>query len=402
MATKCAQACGLSKGPPTVNPSELEVLSELTHGRLITTKVQSNTAPRNITNLRPEEAIMSGISIKDRIKRLTASQPLLEQMMFSFYRTKNLSSGLAELERRAGLSMYDIDSLAREMPYVPLERVIDNNIYGYANYLKKFAGIEKDLKAYMEHGLFLGKIVHLDQFAWHFPRIITMSQGRVDILSERIPQKEAIAVGPYIHYAPPLYSPNEMAQLKASLGKTLLVYPFHSMKNVRVGFNESEFVKEIKKVAKNFDNVLISLYFSDALDKERTAPYEAEGFKLVTAGHRFDQHFVARQRAHIELSDFTMSNGMGTQTGFCVYLNKPHYIYRQDIEQKPIKSSESARFYNSSGGDERELVAFQRDYFARLFGELRYDISDEQRSATSEFWGFDQVKSKEELQSIFG
>lgn len=378
------------------------MLSELAHGRLITTKVQSNTAPRNITNLRPEEAHMSGVSIKDRIKRLTASQPLLEQMMFSFYRAKNLKSGLAELERRAGLSIYDVEALSKEMPYVPLERVIDNNIYGYANYLKQYAGIERDLKAYMEHGLFLGKIVHLDQFAWHFPRIITMSQGRVDILKEKIPQKEAIAVGPYIHYAPPLYSDEEMAQMKKELGKTLLVYPFHSMKNVKVGFNEGEFVKEIKRVAKDFDNVLVSLYFSDALDPERCAPYEAEGFKLVTAGHRFDQHFVARQRAHIELSDFTMSNGMGTQTGFCVYLNKPHYIYRQDIEQKPINSSESARFYNSSGGDERELVAFQRDYFSRLFGEFRSDISQEQLEATSKFWGFDQVKTKEELLASFG
>lgn len=396
-----SESIRLKKGSPSIYKAEFEVLSKLTHGRLIATKVQSNIAPRNITNLRHQEAHMSGVSLKDRIKRFTASQPLLEQAMFHFYRAKNMSSGLGELDRRKGLSMYDIQSLAQDMTYLPLERVIDNNIYGYARFLKAYAGIERDLKAYMEHGLFLGKIVHLDQFAWHFPRIITMSENRVEILKERIPQKEAIAVGPYIHYAPTLYSSQEMETIKSELGKVLLVYPFHSMKNVKVGFSEVEFVEEIKRVAKNYDTVLVSLYYSDALDPARCAPYEAEGFKLVTAGHKFDQNFVARQRAHIELADMTMSNGMGTQTGFCVYLNKPHYIYRQDIEQKPIRPSESARFYKSSGGDERELVAFQRDYFARLFGELRDDIGSEQMESTAKFWGFDQIKSKEELRQIF-
>lgn len=300
---------------------------------------------------------------------------------------------------RKSLSIFEVERLSAELSYFPEERVIDNNLYGYAHYLKKFAGIDQDLQAYMEHGLFLGQIVHQDQYRWHFPKILTMSEGRRAILKEKIPQKSSLAVGPYIHYATALYAEEEMKRLKAELGKTLLVYPFHSMKNVKAGFNDTELIREIKAVAKNYDSVLISLYYLDALDPVKRSAYEAEGFKLVTAGHKFDRHFVARQRAHIELADLTMSNGMGTQTGFCIYLNKPHYIFRQDIEQKAISPSESKRFQESSGGDEKELVAFQRDYFARLFGELRDDISAEQKEATAQFWGFSSIKSKEELRS---
>lgn len=316
------------------------------------------------------------------------------------YRLKNGKAGEAELALRKSLSLFEVERLSADLPYTPEERVIDNNLYGYAHYLKEFAGIHKDLKAYMEHGLFLGRIVHQDQFHWHFPKVITMSEGRREILKEKLPQKESIAVGPYIHYAPSLYPQKELQKLKADLGKTLLVYPFHSMKNVKAGFNDQDLIKEIKRVARDYDSVLISLYYLDALDPNKRAAYESEGFKLVTAGHKFDRHFVARQRTHIELADLTMSNGMGTQTGFGVYLNKPHYIYRQDIQQKAISSSESKRFKQSSGGNERELVAFQRDYFAKLFGELRNDISTEQYEATAQFWGFESIKTAEELRRL--
>ncbi len=342
------------------------------------------------------------MSLKDRLKRSIIKYPLLDQAMYAFYRMRNGRRGEEEIERRKHLSLFNYQELSAEMRYTPEERVIDNNLYGYAHYLKQFTGISSDLKAYMEHGLFLGRIVHEDQLHWHFDKVITMSKGRQDILKEKLPHKKSIAIGPYIHYAPSLLTAEEMASLKKDLGRTLLVYPFHSMKNVKVGFNDQDLIEEIKRVAQAFDTVLISLYYLDARDQAKCDAYLSEGFKLVTAGHRYDRHFVARQRTHIELADLTMSNGMGTQTGFCVYLKKPHYIYRQDIDQHAISKAEHKRFQSSSGGDERDLVVFQRDFFTRLYSELREDISDSQYEATARFWGFDDIKSKDEIRSFLG
>ena len=338
---------------------------------------------------------------KDIIKRFASEHALLENFMFHFYRFRNAKAFATEIDIRKNSSLFDYERLSQDLPYFPEEHVIDNNLYGYANYLKKFAGIQHDLKAYMEHGLFLGRVVHQDQYHWHFPKIITMSEGRRDILKEKIPHKESVAIGPYIHYAPSLYSVDEMKSLKKKLGKVLLVYPFHSMKNVKSSFNEHDLIDEIKRVAKNFDSVLISLYYLDALDKNKQAAYASEGFHLVSAGHKFDPNFVARQRAHIELADLTMSNGMGTQTGFCIYLNKPHYIFQQRINQKAISNLEDKRFRESSAISDQELVALQRQYFSDLFGELRSDISPKQREKTSDFWGFESIKTKEELKNIW-
>ncbi|WP_421751985.1 hypothetical protein [Croceimicrobium sp.] len=342
------------------------------------------------------------MSAKDQLKRFIASQPLLEKSMFYAYRWQKGNAVDAEIERRRKIDLFDIEQLSQDIAFGPEERVIDNNLYGYASYLKKYAGIKSDLKAYMEHGLFLGGIVHPDQFHWHFPKIITLSEQRREILAAKIPGKESLAVGPYIHYATSLLEAEEQAKLKARLGKTLLVYPFHSMKNVKAGFNDQELINEIKRVAKDFDSVLICLYYLDARDPVKVAAYRAEGFHLVTAGHRFDRHFIARQRSHIELANLTMSNGMGTQTGFCVYLNKPHYIYQQHIDQKASSLKELKRFEaGGSAGSVKERVAAERAYFSQLFSELRMDISAEQRAVTADYWGFESVQEAAFLQNYF-
>lgn len=336
------------------------------------------------------------------MKRLAASQPLFEQFMFQSYRMRNGAAVAKEIERRKKLSIFDYHALAQEIPFGPEERVIDNNLYGYATYLKQFAGLKNDLKAYMEHGLFLGGIVHPDQFHWHFKRMITMSEGRREILKAKLPHKESIAVGPYIHYAQSVLNTEEMQALKKDLGKTLLVYPFHSARHISTNYDEDGFITEIKRVAKDFDTVLICLYYLDCLDATKVEAYTSEGFKIVSNGHRFDRHFVARQRCHIELSDLTMSNGMGTHTGFCVYLKKPHYIYKQEVAQIAKSTTDFKRMKTAgAAGDAKEAVAAERHFFMDLFGELRGDISAKQWEATAEFWGFESVKTAEELKLYF-
>ena len=108
--------------------------------------------------------------------------------MFHAYRWQRGKAVEAEIERRKKIDLFDIEQLSEDIAFGPEERVIDNNLYGYASYLKKYAGIKSDLKAYMEHGLFLGGIVHPDQFHWHFPKIITLSEQRREILAAKIPK----------------------------------------------------------------------------------------------------------------------------------------------------------------------------------------------------------------------
>jgi hypothetical protein len=340
------------------------------------------------------------MAFKDSIKRLIASKSILEKGMFRLYQWQNGEKVRNEIDRRRKLSIFDIEQLSAEISFGPDERVIDNNLYGYAQHLKKFAGIDRDLYAYMEHGLFLGNVIHLDQYHWHFKGMITMTSNRRELLQKEFPEKTILDIGPYIHYAQALGGESLYYELKKKLGKTLLVFPFHSMKSVKADYDRDQFIQEIKRVGKQYDSVLICLYYLDALDNDTSAAYRAEGFHLTTAGHRFDRHFVARLRLQIELADMTLSNGMGTQTGFCTFLGKPHYIYQQQVGQKANSTREQVRFASSTGLKGRELANAQRHFFSQLFNELRDDISPEQQKATADFWGFDSIKTPSEIKSF--
>lgn len=321
--------------------------------------------------------------------------------MFHFYRLRNRSALKREVAHRAKLDIFQYKALSAPLPFAPSERVIDNNLYGYAEALKEYAQLKQDLNAYMEHGLFLGEIVHPDQFHWHFRKVITMCTQRVEILAQKLPQKKASAIGPYIHYAKPLLDEDAFTALKKSLGKVLLVFPFHSMKGVEAGYEEGMLIEEIKARAKDFDSVLISLYFLDAQNTHRAKQYTDAGFKVVTAGHKFDPNFVRRQRTHIELADMTMSNGMGTQTGYCIYLNKPHYIFNQAIEQKARSSAEALRHEAVTNLSAQEKIQYERSLFNNLFGTYQTHISDEQQRITAQYWGFKDVRSPEEIRQLF-
>lgn len=321
--------------------------------------------------------------------------------MFTYYRLKNGHDWLKEIEARANLSIFEYQALSQPLAYAPQERVIDNNLYGYAYNLKKYAGIKHDLKGYMEHGLFLGGIVHPDQKHWHYSRIITLSQMRVNEILHHLPQKKPVAVGPYIHYAQSVLGAEKQSTLKRELGRVLLVFPFHSVKNVGAEFDDRSFIDEINRVKSGFDSVLVSLYFLDAQNPKRVSLYEDEGFLVVTAGHKFDPNFVNRQRTHITLADMTMSNGLGTHVGYCIYLNRPHYIFQQEVKHNAANTTELKRIDMLSNDAQKHEIARQQQLFARLFSHFEEKITGEQREITGQYWGFSDVKTADELREIF-
>jgi hypothetical protein len=92
-----------------------------------------------------------------------------------------------------------------------------------------------------------------------------------------------------------------------------------------------------------------------------------------------------------------MSNGMGTQTGFCVLLNKPHYIFKQEVVQKSKSAKEEARHASRNNASVKDAVKKEREFFADLFSEFQDYISPEQYEATAEYWGFKALKTPAEL-----
>ena len=314
----------------------------------------------------------------------------------------NKSSFEKIIEQRRLMSIFDYNSLAEDIPYSPKDIVIDNNLYGLSYCLKAYSGVDADkrLDATIEHGVFFGSLVREDDLLYPVKSIITYGNRRVTHLKDGNINKNIIPIGPYIHYAQPLLSIDDFNKLKKELGRVLLVFPSHGIIGVGADFNNDSFIKEIERIKSDYDTVLVSIYWSDMKNKTFVSQYKNLGYRIVTSGHRFDLNFLSRQRSIIELADYTISNSLGTHVGYCIYLNKPHYIFTQKIlhvsknkkVRKHFESSRNEQQYRSYMEESEEVMSF--------FNSDSSVITAQQRVVVDEIWGTSLVRMPDELKLL--
>lgn len=184
----------------------------------------------------------------DTIRSLIIRSEFLIFLMNSLIKIKNGHIYKKEIEKRSGLNLFDYSSLATPLPYYPNDKVTDNNYYGISNALKEYMHYKGDLDAYIEHGVFLGSVIPKNERLWKISRIITFSENRKKFLLQGGIGLPIIKIGPYIHYAKDFLNEEELKHTKAKIGRTLLVFPSHSIKNVTADYDIQEFITFIDEV----------------------------------------------------------------------------------------------------------------------------------------------------------
>lgn len=276
----------------------------------------------------------------------------------------------------------------------------DNTFYGHSNTIKNYSGYNKKIYLAIEHGLALGGYVANYVIKSPCPAIITFGDYRFNYIREKT-LKPIFRIGPYIHYAQNLYNDNFMNFIKKYLGKTLLVFPSHSIDNVYCEYCIDEFIQHINdfSVKNNFDNVLICIYWKD-IELGKHIYYEQKGFKVVSGGHGNNNYrFLNKLKTIINLSDYTISNNLGTHVGYCVYLNKSHYIYNQKISYKGANQESLKKEFNR-GERFNKIYLEDRIKFMNLFDKHTMKITKSQYDLCNEYWGFDHVKSADQIKFI--
>ena len=129
-----------------------------------------------------------------------------------------------------------------------------------------------------------------------------------------------------------------------------------------------------------FDTVIVNMYYLDENKNGFGDLYNKAGFKVTTAGHQLDINFLNRLKTIILLSDYTCSNSIGTHTGYCVYLGKPHLVIN------PVQTLE-------------EVNPLWRDLW-ETFEKDSSQAQVDKRLLASKYWGFDCVKSREEMRAL--
>ncbi len=124
----------------------------------------------------------------------------------------------------------------------------------------------------------------------------------------------------------------------------------------------------------------------------RDRPYKDAGFECVTAGHMLDPNFLPRLKSLIEISDLTAANIISSQTGFCIFLKKPHIYIDSNISLK------TDRHWKKKIND-----VFESDEYLQIvkeFSNLNYKVSPKQKMLIKKYWGTDTIKSKRQLEDI--
>lgn len=322
------------------------------------------------------------VEIGKQLKKST----VLQASFNWFCRIKNKNVFFKEIQSRENISIFDYVNLIKSLPYCPLEKIKDSNYYGYVHAIKKYIG-KSNAKINIEHGLYLNDSVSYFANYNTFDSIFTFSDYRIEVLKKHNVNKRLLAIGPYIHYAEPLLDVEDTAQLKSKLGRVLLYMPSHST-NLSNGTSpffkrEVDMVQELK-VKNLYDTVLVCVYYRDFLYHECIEYYESMGFKVTTAGHQLDLNFVRRLKSIISLADCTLSNRVGTNLGFCVYMKKPHMVIN-DFDGKYDLDKQGGR------------IGFK---ISSVFSNYSETISEEQYAIVDKYWGLNNIKTKEELIKI--
>lgn len=261
--------------------------------------------------------------------------------------------------------------------------------YGYYNQLKEYAKCSEDRLIYipaLEHGVRFGET------PWSYvPNNISYAcqgPGRIDEIHKIDPWKPIFVLGPYIHYASTYYSEEETLQVKTKLGKVLLVFPSHSWEMGEKKEDNNLFDIVFKKYANDYDTVLVCAYWND-IDAPIIDLFAQNGATIVSAGFRNDPNFIRRLKTIISLADEVVVDDIGTNIGFCKYMNKPLYL-----ECSTPRNSDDQYFIDNF---ERFHDAFCSKN--RNFSKEQFKLQDELYEF---FWGGKRyLKTPDEVKDIF-
>jgi hypothetical protein len=310
---------------------------------------------------------------------------------------------LSAVKYRKSLDLFQFEQISESLPYHPFFYIEDCNYYGILYQLLKFSKIELDDKnlplheIYLEHGIVIGSLIREDLVNLA-EKTLTYSNYRKSYIIGKC-HKDPITIGPYIHYVDDLIDTEEHSKIKNRLGRVMLVFPTHSIGAVGSQYNQNEFCEEIEMRKKNYNTILICMYWKDIQNGDHVH-YQKMGYTIVSAGHRDDLCFLNRLKSIIFLSDMVMSNSTGTHIGYSLFLNKPNYLFKQNIS---LVAKEASGNYLLERHHDPEVAATKRKDNQLLydtFSIFEEEITENQKAVANHIWGFDCIKTREELRSI--
>ena len=179
--------------------------------------------------------------------------------------------------------------------------------------------------------------------------------------------KTVYSVGPYISYVNTHISEDKIKRIKSRLGRTVVVFPNHSIERRVSSDSSQKFKNFIKSLFETHNTVLVCMYWKD-IQLNRYKQYTEMGCKIVTAGHRADSNFINRLKTIISIADYSVSNAIGTHVGYCIKMGVPHKIHLEEHEIDGL-SLDKKDLYKALDTHKKIITEEQLEIVERYWGK---------------------------------
>lgn len=337
------------------------------------------------------------MNIKLHIQEHISSSEAASCFVMRFFQLINCHKYKIAKNQSNSRGLFELTEGAFAFPYYPRHPIVENNHYGHVDVLAAYCQSIPISKVYIEHGLYFGGHLQYNQKTQYANKVITFSKRRGKHIDSECFGKKSYPIGPYIRYSQGVLDNKLISQIKYSLGKTLLFFFSHSTKYDQAAVGDIEFdiiFHSMDKIGIEFETKMVCLYYMDLLNNEIVNKFQSNGYIVVSAGHKFDPMFLDNLKTLIQISDYTASNSVGTHIGYCLSLNKCHYL-----------SSDAAyetknEIMNKLYGKYYEEGSKEREHIYSAFREPNSYTTDQQICVFNEYWGGDIFKSQIEISQI--
>ena len=286
-------------------------------------------------------------------------------------------------------NLFDYNRVLEERPYWE-STFLSNGLYGASYCLKRYTGYSKKIMCAIEHGMphTFENEFELNGNPAEF--LLVASEERKRVLQGHT-NKEVIPYGPLIAYSKVLFDENTIRDMKDNLGKTLLVYPMHSIEEYHFNNTTDNFIKYIEeiKIKYDFDTVLVSVYFVDIL-RGFHVRFKQKGWQIMCAGNRMNYDFMDCQRTIMELADLVICQGYSSALGYAGFLHKS--ILFKDL---PLVVRHNGEI------EEQDMWMQYKSDLVDLFTDYNEHLTERQFHFLNKLYGYDSVKTPAELNTIF-
>lgn len=237
------------------------------------------------------------------------------------------------------------------------EREPSSHHYGHDILLKRFMGmplVGPPLPVLLEHGL---KVARSSRFespkAWARCGYLCMGPLRAQWLRDEhnIP---AQAIGPWIRFAKPFLTADQLKTQRSQWGKTLLVVLAHSWDQVERSMDLHACIEAVQAIARteNYRQVVWLRHWKDP----EALPLP-QGWIKACNGHRSNPWFLDAMRTLLDLSDGLATNAFGTHLGYGAALGCQLHWIDVEAEQNLSKLSQSKAHEEKAEWNERQHLS---------------------------------------------